>query len=164
MNNKLRFPGQLLLTLLAGVAACTPATGGRSASLACETISRCIAGAICMIVQIPARDREVVLQSEAFEDMQAQAANSTARRKDFRIAVLFEDASRYLNGVDRSGAMRTIFVSGDGRALIVDDLYLDDHKPVEDYFDGPTAGGDPPESMRARHWRLRPSVCAGGSG
>ncbi len=113
-----------------------------------------------MIVQIPARNRAAVLQSEAFEDMQAQASNVTARRKDFHLAVLFEDASRYLQGVNRSDEMRTIFVGGGGRALIVDDLYLDDHKPIEDYFDDQETGDGAPESMRAQSWHLRPGACA----
>jgi hypothetical protein len=146
------------------LALCHAGAGAAPArSPACHAIADCIdAGALCVLVQVPRREQATLAASEAFGDMETQVGQLLARRSDVRYAVVTQDLSRLLAGLQAGAALRTVFLSRGGLALLNRGLYVDDPAPVEAYF----ATRIMPPSLQGILQPLtlarRPGACAAG--
>jgi len=101
----------------------------------CRALHECIDGsALCVLVQLPASQRQRVLASEAYADMESRLAALRSRRPDLHLVVQPRDLARSLGGVKPATELRTLWVSSQGRALLWPGLYVDDTTPVEQYF------------------------------
>lgn len=111
------------------------ASANAASSPLCRALRACIdGGALCVLVQVPARQRQRVLASEAYADMESRLAALRARRPQLHLVVQPQDLARSLGGVRPAAELRTLWVSSQGRALLWPGLFVDDTTPVEQYF------------------------------
>lgn len=124
----------------AAAAPSRPSTPSASAPAApasplCRALRACIEGtALCVLVQVPAGQRQRVMASEAYADMESRLEDLRARRPDVHLVVQTQDLARSLQGVAPVPQLRTLWVSSQGRALLWPGLFVDDTTPVEQYF------------------------------
>lgn len=147
----------LALAPLCGPLATPAAAASRGDPATCAFVAQCVTTSdLCVLWQVPMRQRASVLHSEAFEDAGSQVESLRQRRGVVHVLTLSTDASAYLTGLRRSTRLRTIFMRK-GKVLKSDGLFLDDPTPVASFLDGETAV--PPAGTLVRTVGRRPGAC-----
>lgn len=127
-----RFDANILLVLLFLFS--DSAFSDYNSSEICFALDKCINdNSVCILLQDVTGSRNVI-HSEAYQDMEYQVDSLKKNIDNIVFFQLRKDASKFFNEIKPSSAIRTIFLTKNGVALVYDGIYVDDFSPIINYF------------------------------